>query len=264
MSKETLYIVKIGGNVVDDEVALYQFLTDFTSLKGRKILVHGGGKIASQVAQKLGIEVNMVNGRRITDAAMLDVVVMVYAGLANKNIVAKLQARKCNAIGLSGADANCITAHKRKHPEIDFGFVGDIDSINTNAFATLLNDNLTPVLSAITHDNNGQLLNTNADTIAASLAVAFAGLYNVHLIYCFEKNGVLQNVEDENSVIPFINSDLYRELKQQNVIAKGMLPKLDNAFDAVQSGVQKVIIGHSAQLVYLTQQNHHAGTLISN
>lgn len=264
MNKETLYIVKIGGNVVDDETALQQFLADFASLKGHKILVHGGGKIASQVAQKLGIEVNMVNGRRITDAAMLDVAVMVYAGLANKNIVAKLQALQCNAIGLSGADANCITAHKRIHPEIDYGFVGDIDSVNTTAFETLINGGLTPIVSAITHDGKGQLLNTNADTIASALAVALTGSYNTQLVYCFEKNGVLKNVDDENSVIPSINPVQFEELKTQGIIAKGMLPKLDNAFDAVQSGVQKVIIGHSAQLVYLTQQNHHAGTLISN
>lgn len=264
MSKETLYIVKIGGNVVDDGAALQQFLADFASLKGHKILVHGGGKIATQVAEKLGIEVNMVNGRRITDAAMLDVAVMVYAGLANKNIVAKLQAVQCNAIGLSGADANCIKAHKRMHPEIEYGFVGDIDIVNSTAFETLLKEGFTPVLSAITHDTNGQLLNTNADTIAAALSMALTDVYTVSLIYCFEKNGVLENVENENSVIPLINFTLYQQLKQQEIIAKGMLPKLDNAFAAVQAGVQKVIIGHSAQLVYLSQQNHHAGTLISN
>lgn len=263
MSNAILYIVKIGGNVVDNPAALQQFLTDFSTIKSPKILVHGGGKIATQVAEKLGIEVTMVNGRRITDAAMLDVAVMVYAGLANKSIVAQLQANQCNAIGLSGADANSITAHKRIHPEIDYGFVGDIDAVNTPLLQTLIDNELTPVVSAITHDGNGRLLNTNADTIAAALAVATADIYDVQLIYCFEKNGVLTNVDDENSVIPFINPPLFKELKSNGAISQGMLPKLDNAFNTLQSGVKKVIIGHSAQLLQLTQPTHHAGTLIS-
>lgn len=263
MSKQTLYIVKIGGNVVDDAAALQQFLTDFAAIKGNKILVHGGGKIATQVAEKLGIEVNIVNGRRITDAAMLDVAVMVYAGLANKNIVAKLQSLQCNAIGLSGADANSITAHKRIHPEIDYGFVGDIDSVNTTAFETLINGGLTPIVSAITHDGKGQLLNTNADTIASALAVALTGSYNTQLVYCFEKNGVLKNVDDENSVIPSINPVQFEELKTQGIIAKGMLPKLDNAFNAINFGVRAVIIGNSNRLTDLLNPTSHAGTVIS-
>lgn len=263
MNKETLYIVKIGGNVVDDETVLHRFLTDFAAIKGNKILVHGGGKIASQVAQKLGIEVNMVNGRRITDAPMLDVAVMVYAGLANKNIVAKLQALQCNAIGLSGADASIITAHKRTNAEIDYGFVGDINIVNTAAFETLINSGFTPIISAITHDGKGQLLNTNADTIASALAVALAGSYNTQLVYCFEKNGVLKNVDDENSVIPSINPTQFKELKTQGIIAKGMLPKLDNAFEAVNFGVETVIIGNSNRLTDLLNPTTNAGTTIS-
>lgn len=263
MSKETLYVVKIGGNVVDDETALQQFLTDFSAIKGHKILVHGGGKVATQLARELGIEVNMVNGRRITGTKMLDVAVMVYAGLTNKSIVAKLQALRCNAIGLTGADAGSITAHKRTDPEIDYGFVGDIDSVNTTALKTLMETGLTPVMSAITHDGKGQLLNTNADTVAAKLATAFAGFYRVQLVYCFEKHGVLHNVEDETSVIPAINTHLYENLKAQGIIAKGMLPKLNNAFAAVNSGVNTVLIGHSAQVCDLINPDIHAGTTIS-
>ena len=262
MSKQTLYIVKIGGNVVDDETALQQFLTDFAAIKENKILVHGGGKIATQIAEKLGIEVNMVNGRRITDAAMLDVAVMVYSGLANKNIVVKLQLLQCNAIGLSGADANSIIAHKRIHPEIDYGFVGDIDAVNTTAFETLINGGFTPVVSAITHDGKGQLLNTNADTIASAIATSLAKTYDVHLVYCFEKNGVLQNISDENSVIAQITPETYNELKTKEIIAKGMLPKLDNAFAAVHSGVAKVVIGNSSCLLQLLNTTTNAGTTI--
>lgn len=262
MNKQTLYIVKIGGNVVDDETALQQFLTDFAAIKGNKILVHGGGKIATQIAEKLGIEVNMVNGRRITDAAMLDVAVMVYSGLANKNIVAKLQSLQCNAIGLSGADANSIISHKRIHPEIDYGFVGDIDVVNTTAFETLINGSLTPIVSAVTHDGKGQLLNTNADTIASAIATSLAKTYDVHLVYCFEKNGVLQNISDENSVIAQITPETYNELKTNEIIAKGMLPKLDNAFAAVHSGVAKVVIGNSSCLLQLLNTTTNAGTTI--
>lgn len=263
MSKETLYVVKIGGNVVDDETALQQFLTDFSTIKGYKILVHGGGKIASQLARELGIEVNMINGRRITGAKMLDVAVMVYTGLINKNIVAKLQGLQCDAVGLCGADAGCITAYKRTDPEIDYGFVGDINTVNTTALKALIVAGLTPVMSAITHNGKGQLLNTNADTIAAELATAFAGFYQVQLVYCFEKRGVLHNVEDETSVIPAIDAHLYENLKTQGIIAKGMLPKLNNAFAAVNSGVNTVVIGHSAQVCDLINPDIYAGTTIS-
>ncbi len=263
MNNEKLYIVKIGGNVVDDAEKLKKFLTDFASINDKKILVHGGGKIATQLAEKLGIEVNMVNGRRITDAKTLDVAVMVYAGLANKNIVAKLQALQCNAIGLSGADASIITAHKRTNTEIDYGFAGDIDQVNTTVLQNLIFSGFTPVMAPITHDGKGQLLNTNADTIAAKLATSFANTYQVQLVYCFEKYGVLHNVEDKTSVIPSINAKYYAELKAQGIIAKGMLPKLNNAFAAVNNGVNTVVIGHSKQVLDLINPDINAGTTIS-
>jgi acetylglutamate kinase len=263
MNNEKLYIVKIGGNVVDDAEKLQKFLADFASIKDKKILVHGGGKIATQLAEKLGIEVNMVNGRRITDAKTLDVTLMVYAGLANKNIVAKLQALHCNAIGLSGADASIITAHKRANAEIDYGFVGDIDQVNTTILQNLINSGFTPVMAPITHNGKGQLLNTNADTIAAKLATSFANTYQVQLVYCFEKYGVLRNVEDRTSVIPRIDEKYRVELEAKGIIAKGMLPKINNAFEAINNGVNTVVIGHSKSVLDLINPDTNAGTTIS-
>lgn len=244
MSKPKLTIVKVGGNVINNEDALKSFLTDFGALEGNKILVHGGGKRATQLAADMGMEATMVNGRRVTDKNMLEVVTMVYAGLLNKNITATLQSLQCNALGLSGADGNAIQAHKRIVKDVDYGFVGDVDSVNANNISTFIKGGMTPVFCAITHDTKGQLLNTNADTIASTIAVGISELYEVSLIYTFEKNGVLTSIEDDNSVITNINSDKYARLKEDGIIADGMLPKMENCFDALQKGVSEVIIGN--------------------
>ncbi len=243
MSKQSLKIVKIGGNIIDDEVALNSFLAQFSKLESPKILVHGGGKMATQLAKTLQIEVKMVDGRRITDAATLDVITMVYAGKINKNIVAKLQSYKCNAVGFSGADGNTIVSQKRPVQTIDYGFVGDILKVKTKVVEALLEHNITPVFCAITHDEKGQLLNTNADTIASELAIGFADLFTTELYYCFEKNGVLQDVNDDNSVIEHMNITTYEHLLEEGIISEGMLPKLNNCFHAIHKNVGKVCIG---------------------
>ena len=245
-----LYVVKIGGNVIDNSENLYNFLKDFTALKGKKILVHGGGKVATQLSETLGIEPKMVDGRRITDIETLRVVTMVYGGLINKNIVAQLQRFGTNAIGLTGADGDFIRAKKRPVKTIDYGFVGDLDenSINPQNLKSLLDAGFTPVFCALTHDGEGQILNTNADTIASALSVALSKLYKTTLIYCFEKKGVLKDVNDEESLIKELDPEKYLELKDQQVIHSGMLPKLDNAFGAISCGVANVIIGHSDDL----------------
>lgn len=240
---ELLKIIKIGGNIIDDEMALNSFLSQFAKIETPKILVHGGGKLATQLAKTLHIEVQMVDGRRITDAATLDVITMVYAGKINKNIVAKLQSFKCNAVGFSGADGNTIVSQKRPVKTIDYGFVGDILRVNTKAVEALLEYDITPVFCAITHDEKGQLLNTNADTIASELAIGFANLFTTELYYCFEKNGVLLDVNDEKSVIEHINTKTYEKLIDEGVISEGMLPKLDNCFHAIHKNVSKVCIG---------------------
>ncbi len=248
---ENLYVIKIGGNVIDNSENLHYFLKDFSDLEGAKILIHGGGKIATELSHTLGIEPKMVDGRRITDVETLRIVTMVYAGLINKNIVAQLQRYEtCNAIGLTGADANLIKAKKRPVKDIDYGFVGDLDedSVNTESLSAILDEGFVPVFSAITHDGEGQLLNTNADTIASSIAVAMTTVYNVSLIYCFEKKGVLQDVNDELSLIPEISSDKFESLKVENIIAGGMVPKLENAFKAIKKGVKEVYIGKSDEL----------------
>jgi acetylglutamate kinase len=250
---EKLYIVKIGGNVIDNETDLHAFLESFAAIKGNKILIHGGGKIATRIAEGLGIEQTMVNGRRITDKQTLDIVVMTYAGLINKNIVAKLQSFSSNAIGLCGADANIILSHKRAVGEYDYGYVGDVDAVDTAMLQGLLALNLTPILSPITHDKNGVLLNTNADTIAQEIATACAAVYDVSLIYSFEKNGVLADINDERSVIQNINASSFTQLKNDGVISDGMLPKLENALKAIDLGVSKVIIGKADQLHELIQ-----------
>ncbi|MEM6299861.1 MAG: acetylglutamate kinase [Bacteroidota bacterium] len=241
--KTPLHIVKIGGNVINDPEKLTVFLKDFAALPEQKILVHGGGKRASELNQKLGIPVQMVEGRRITSAKDLEVVVMVYAGLLNKQIVAKLTAEGCPALGLSGADGGSILAVKRKPKPIDFGFVGDVTSVNTELIIHQLSGGLTPVFCALTHDQNGQLLNTNADTIAAQLTIALADYYEVALSYCFEKKGVLRDLKDENSVISSIDRMQYEQLKIENIIHEGMLPKLQNCFDALEKGVTQVRVG---------------------
>lgn len=243
-NKPALTIVKIGGNVIDNETELKQFLSDFAAIPGAKVLVHGGGKSATKMAEKLGITPQMVDGRRITDKRMLAIVVMMYAGLINKGIVADLQALNCLSMGFSGADGNLIQSVKRQHPSIDFGFVGDVIQVNTPLLEQLIHQNIVPVFCAITHDKNGQLLNTNADTIASELAIALATLFDVNLIYCFEKPGVLMNSEDDTTVIENITTVIYKELKEQQIIHSGMLPKLDNCFNALNRGVQKICIGH--------------------
>ncbi len=265
LEKEALYVVKIGGNIIDDNNKLDLFLKDFAAIKGKKILVHGGGKLATQLAKDLGIEQAMVDGRRITDAATLKIVTMVYAGYINKNIVAKLQANKNNAIGFTGADANLIKAHKRLPSDskgIDYGFVGDIDSVNTSAILPLLQQDIAIVIAPITHDGNGQLLNTNADTIAQSIAVAMSNNYAVSLLYCFEKNGVLLDANNDSTVIPSINKEEYQSLKEKALIFAGMIPKLDNAFAAINSGVTKVIIGKAEMIELLIVGK--AGTTIQH
>ncbi|MEM9001137.1 MAG: acetylglutamate kinase [Bacteroidota bacterium] len=243
---EKLRIVKIGGNIIEDKILLSKFLYLFQKLEGLKILVHGGGKKANQVLQQLGIEPKMVQGRRITDVESLDVAIMVYGGLTNKKIVAQLQSIGCNAIGMSGADGNTIRAHKRPVKEIDYGFAGDIDKINAITIATLINSGLTPVFCALTHDQKGQLLNTNADTIASTLAMGLSEKFETTLYYCFEMEGVLRDVSDSNSVIKNIDSTTYQKLLSEGIINDGMLPKLDNGFHALQNGVKQVRIGNLA------------------
>lgn len=241
--KKQLSIIKIGGNIINNSEELDAFLNDFAALNALKILVHGGGRKATEVADAMGLQPKMIGGRRITDEANLKVVTMVYAGLLNKKIVSKLQSVNCNALGLSGADANVIQAHKRVVEEIDYGFAGDIDAVDKGTISLFLEGGITPVFSAITHDKKGQLLNTNADTIAAELAKELSSDYEVELIYCFEKKGVLRDVNDENSVIEEINTSLYDELKNDGIINEGMLPKMKNCFDSLQNGVDKVILG---------------------
>jgi len=258
--KSKLSIVKIGGNVINDDNKLQSFLNDFSDIDSLKILVHGGGKRATDLAAALGLETKMVDGRRITDRANLDIVTMVYAGLLNKNIVAKLQANTCNAIGLTGADANLIKAHKRIVKDIDYGYAGDIDSIDEATIGLLLKHGIVPVFSAITHDQKGQLLNTNADTIASELAKGLASFYEVELIYCFEKNGVLLHLDDDDSVIEHINKEKYTQLKAEKTIAAGMLPKLENCFESLENGVEKVIIG-KPELIKNRSMKHTTLTL---
>ena len=259
---DKIYIIKIGGNIIDDDKKLSSFLEKFSLLKEKKILLHGGGKLATGMAQQLNIPQQLIDGRRVTDAETLKIITMVYAGYINKNIVALLQSNNCNAIGMCGADGNLISAHKREHPTIDYGFVGDIDSVNKDWLSRLLKEDITLVIAPVTHDKSGQLLNTNADTIAQEIAKSVANEYDATLIYCFEKNGVLQNAEDENSVIPEINSSYYNQLKEKKIIHSGMIPKLDNAFAALSSGVKKVIIGRAEDLGNLISGS--SGTSISN
>jgi len=257
---EKLYVIKIGGNIVDDEAKLSSFLKDFAQLQGKKILVHGGGKLATQMAAQLNIPQQMIDGRRITDERTLRVVTMVYAGLINKNIVSALQANGCNAIGLCGADGNAILAHKRTRSNIDCGFAGDVDEVNVNLISSLLDAGLTLVMAPITHDAKGQLLNTNADTIAQEIGRALVKQYVVQLIYSFEKSGVLINANDDSTVIASMTPDYYADLKKKEVIFAGMIPKLDNAFKALQEGVDTVIIGKAEELPALI--NGNAGTTL--
>lgn len=250
---DNLYVIKIGGNIIDDAAKLPAFLQDFAKLPGKKILVHGGGKLATKMAAELNIPQQMVDGRRITDAETLKIVTMVYAGLINKNIVAQLQSHGCNAIGMSGADGNVIQAHKRTNANTDYGFVGDVDSVNSKLLNNLLEQDIAVVLAPITHDKQGQLLNTNADTIAQETARSLGAQYKVNLVYSFEKSGVLLDANDDNTVIPVITPDHYQALKAEQKIFAGMIPKLDNAFAALNSGVHRVIIGKAEELQQLVK-----------
>ena len=235
-------IIKIGGKVIEEPTQLRTFLRDFAQVAGPKLLVHGGGRNATQLARRLGIEATMVEGRRVTDAAMLEVVVMVYGGLLNKQIVSKLQSFQCDAIGLTGADMNCVLATRRPAEPIDFGLVGDVRHVQTAPLLRLLEQGMVPVLAPITHDGQGQLLNTNADTVAGSVAAALSATAEVHVYYLFEKNGVLSDPSDEQAVVSELSEEQYRQLREQGKIAEGMIPKLDNAFRALRAGVKNVYI----------------------
>jgi acetylglutamate kinase len=257
---EKISVIKIGGNIIDNEVNLASFLTAFSRIEGPKILIHGGGKLATKMAADLHIPQQMVDGRRITDAATLKIVTMVYAGYINKNIVAALQSKNVNALGICGADANIIKAHKRIHATTDYGFVGDIDSIDTDKIGALLHFGMSLVVAPITHDGAGQLLNTNADTMAQAIATAISSVYEVSLVYSFEKKGVLSDIHNNDSVIPVIDPDNYASLKANGQVNEGMIPKLDNAFEALQKGVTRVIIGDALEIDQLIAGK--AGTTI--
>jgi acetylglutamate kinase len=258
---EQLLIIKIGGNVIDRPEALATFLDDYVRIEGRKILIHGGGKIATDISRALSIEAQMVDGRRITSAETLKVVTMVYGGLINKTIVSGLQSRGCNAIGLTGADANVIVARKREDKKIDYGYVGDIVRVNVAPIVQLLDAELSPVFAPLTHDGNGTMLNTNADTIAAALASALCTHCCTRLIYCFDKKGVLASA-DEDAVIPRLTPAQYHGLKVKGVISKGMLPKLEEAFAALRAGVTAIILCHASQLRSAVDGDSKVGTTL--
>ena len=246
--KHSLKIVKIGGHILDDSRAKKEFLTQFAAIDGLKLLVHGGGKSATALSKKMQLDVQIVDGRRITDAQALEAITMVYAGKINTSIVAMLQGLNCNAVGCSGADANSIKSVKRPVSDVDYGFVGDIQKVNSKYISLLINAGLTPVFSAITHNNKGQLLNTNADTIAASIAKSLVDVFDITLFYCFEKTGVLEDKNDDNSVIKIIDKAKYRDLLKSGVVSDGMLPKLQNCFDALENQVSKVCVGQPSML----------------
>jgi acetylglutamate kinase len=245
---EKLTIVKVGGKIVEESESLQQLLSDFSKIKGNKVLVHGGGRSATALATKLGIESEMVNGRRITSAEMLNVVTMVYGGLVNKQIVAGLQAIHVNALGLTGADLNYMCSEKRPVTDVDYGFVGDVKAVNAEILVDLISKGVVPVLAPLTHDNKGNLLNTNADTIASEAAKALSGFFEVTLMYCFEKKGVLLNENDDESVIECLTLDLFKKYVLEGIVSGGMIPKLENSFDALKAGVKQVVITRSDQI----------------
>jgi acetylglutamate kinase len=257
MEKTKLHVIKIGGNIIDNPEALDSFLKDFSSIQGLKILVHGGGKIATKLAEDLGIKTQMVDGRRVTDEKSLQIVAMVYAGWINKSIVAKLQSQKCNALGLTGLDGGLIKAIKRNPLPIDFGFVGDIVHVKGGDLTQLLNLGYSPVFAPITSDDEGQLLNTNADTLAQAIAIGLTTYFDVDLVYCFEKKGVLKDPTDENSVVPIINQAMFDSLKKDGTVSAGMIPKLENALSAISQGVKVVRLCHANHL-----NNESQGTQI--
>lgn len=243
-----LTVIKVGGKIVEEEESLKQLLDDFARIEGHKILVHGGGRSATKIAERLGIQSNMVDGRRITDAATLQIVTMVYGGLVNKNIVARLQALDVNALGLTGADMDVIRSEKRPVKEIDYGFVGDVKYVKSETLQWLIDKDIVPIMAPLTHDGKGNILNTNADTIAAEIAQAMSAHYDVTLVYCFEKKGVLMDENDDNSVISRLDKELYQKYIDEGVITGGMLPKLDNAFRSIEKGVKAVIITQASEI----------------
>ncbi|TRX72265.1 acetylglutamate kinase [Carboxylicivirga sp. M1479] len=257
---DRLTIVKVGGKVVEEPDSLSAFLKGFSGIAGQKILIHGGGRSATSIAEKLGIETKMVDGRRITDQDMLDVAVMVYGGLVNKNIVAQLQALNKQAIGLTGADLDLVRAVKRPVKEVDYGYVGDVTGVNIDNVEEMIKNEVIPVVAPLTHDGKGQMLNTNADTMAAELAKAFSFVFRVSLVYCFEKKGVLADPQDNQSVIANLTPELFDEYKESSVISDGMIPKLDNGFDALKRGVSEVFITN----VDGVNNGFSSGTLLSN
>ena len=240
--KEKLTVIKVGGKIVEEEQTLNQLLADFSAIEGYKVLVHGGGRSATKLASQLGIESKMVNGRRITDAETLKVVTMVYGGLVNKNIVAGLQAKGMNAMGFTGADMNVIRSVKRPVKDVDYGFVGDVEKVNAGLLADLIRQGVVPVMAPLTHDGQGSMLSTNADTVAGDAAKALAELFDVTLVFCFEKKGVLSDENDDDSVIPVITPELFKEYVEKGVIQGGMIPKLENSFSAIDAGVSQVVI----------------------
>ena len=250
-------MIKVGGKIVEEENTLRQLLKDFAAIEGHKVLVHGGGRSATKLAAELGVETKMVNGRRITDADMLRIVTMVYGGLVNKNIVAKLQALGVNALGLTGADMNLIRSEKRPVKEVDYGYVGDVKEVNAELLAGLIKQGIVPILAPLTHDKEGHLLNTNADTIAGEAAKALAKYFEVTLMFCFEKKGVLMDENDDESVIPEINREAFKKYVDQGIIQGGMIPKLENAFQAIDAGVRRVVITQASEI------NNGTGTIVS-
>lgn len=253
---EKLTLIKVGGKIVEEPDTLQQLLRDFSSIEGHKVLVHGGGRSATKIASQLGIESQMVNGRRITDAEMLKVVTMVYGGLVNKNIVAGLQALQVNALGLTGADMNIMRSDKRPVKDVDYGFVGDVKEVNADVLASLIQQGIVPVLAPLTHDKQGHMLNTNADTIAGEAAKALAKYFDVTLMFCFEKKGVLLNEDDNESVIPEIDRASFQKYVAEGIIQGGMIPKLENAFQAIDAGVKEVIITQASEI------HKHTGTRV--
>jgi acetylglutamate kinase len=250
-------VIKVGGGIIENDDNLSLFLNSFSQIEGPKILIHGGGRLATKIAEKLGYKTKMIDGRRVTDESMLDVVTMVYGGLVNKNIVAKLQSMGINALGLSGADGNLIKAHKRPNKKVDYGWVGDVDEINSNLLLNLIKSDTVPVIAPLSHDGNGKMLNTNADTIANEVSKALAEKDEIQLILGFELNGVLKDFNNKSSVIPKITSKLFNQLKSDGLISEGMIPKLENAFDAIEKGVSSVRICNALKI------NQDSGTLVS-
>lgn len=255
MMKQKITVIKVGGKIVEEKESLNDLLDRFTAIEGNKVIVHGGGRSATAIAARMGIESRMVNGRRITDEAMLQVVTMVYGGLVNKNIVAALQARGINALGVTGADCNIIKAHKRVAGEIDYGFVGDVDAVDGKMLSKLIREDIVPIVAPLTHDGMGNMLNTNADTMAAETAKALAKEFEVTLIYCFELPGVMRDPENADSLIKEITHENYRTLLDEGIVSGGMIPKIDNAFNAIDNGVARVIIT-KADAIDGTQGTH--------